>query len=253
MTTGRPADSSPDAYQFLDLALEAGKRLNDAVPIIKKHVNFHELEKAKRLIEETVPLMVRLREETPWLWERLGLGGTTALRNAIKENACQPLASALVSDLSAILKKYRSEDGQKLVHDKVKGIDRLLLILDDYEMLQEPLGEFLVRHLLPALRSANFQSVVMILGRDQLEATHPAWDQHLKPNLLKGIALTPLSRSEMDQLVESYGVRAPTKRTVPGATRRVTPSMFNSGLRRRNPGVEMPSCSSASTIEPRAG
>ena len=41
--------------RFLDLAIEAGKRINDAVPITKKHVNCRELEKAKRLIEETVP------------------------------------------------------------------------------------------------------------------------------------------------------------------------------------------------------
>jgi hypothetical protein len=193
---------------FLDLAFEAGKRVNDAVPITKKLVNVHGLDKVKPLIEETIPLMVSLREEGAWLLELLGFGGSTALRNAIKENACRPLADALVSDLSAILKQYRTKDLLKASHSKVKGIDRLLLILDDYEMLQEPLGEFLVGHLLPALRSANFQSVVMILGRDQLEATNPAWDQHLKPNLLRRIALAPLSRAEMDQLVESYEVRA---------------------------------------------
>ena len=194
--------------RFLDLAIEAGKRINDAVPITKKHVNCRELEKAKRLIEETVPVMVSLREEATRSWERLGFGGSAAMRNAVKENACRPLADALVSDLSAILKKYRSVDRLKAAHSKVKGIDRLLLILDDYEVLQEPLGEFLVGHLLPALRAANFQSVIVILGRDQLEVTHPAWDHHLKPNLLTKIVLAPLSRSEMDRLVESYGVSA---------------------------------------------
>lgn len=194
--------------RFLDLAFEAGKRINDALPITKKHFNVHELEKAKRLIEENVPLMSSLREEVAGVFERLGFGGSTALRNSIKENACRPLADALVSDLSAILKKYRTGDLSKASHSKVEGIDRLLLILDDYEMLQEPIGEFLIGHLLPALRSVNFQSVVIILGRDQLEATHPSWDQHLKPTLLKRIELAPFSRWEMDQLVESYGVRA---------------------------------------------
>jgi hypothetical protein len=153
--------------------------------------------------------MVSLREEAPWFWERLGLlDRSTALRNAIKENACRPLADALHSDLSAILAGYRSKDQFEATHSKIEGIDRLLLILDDYEMLQKPLGEFLVGYLLPALRSANFESVVMILGRDQLEATHPAWDQHFKPNLLERIALARLLRPETDQLVESYGVRA---------------------------------------------
>jgi hypothetical protein len=204
--------------QLLDMAFEAGKRLNDAVPTTKKHFNFHELEKhinvqelekLVQLIEDMVPLMVSLREEAPWFWERLGLlDRSTALRNAIKENACRPLADALHSDLSAILAGYRSKDQFEATHSKIEGIDRLLLILDDYEMLQKPLGEFLVGYLLPALRSANFESVVMILGRDQLEATHPAWDQHFKPNLLERIALARLLRPETDQLVESYGVRA---------------------------------------------
>jgi hypothetical protein len=203
------SEAGPQAFRrFLDLAFEAGKRINNALPKTKKHVNFHELHELVPLIDETVPQMVSLREEVPWLWERLGLGGSTALRNAIKENACRPLADALVSDLSAILKKYRTDDANKLTHGKVTGIDRLLLTIDDYEMLQDPLGEFLVGHLLPGLRSANFQSVVIILGRDQLEATHPGWDQHLKSNLLRCISLTPLSRPEMDQLVESYGVTA---------------------------------------------
>lgn len=194
--------------QFLDMAFEAGKRINDALPITKKHVNFNELDKLKRLIEDMVPLMASLREEAPWWWERFGLGGSTALRNAIKENACQPLAAAIHSDLSAILAGYQGKDRFKVTHEKIPGIDRLLLILDDYEMLQQHLGEFLFGHFLPLLRSANFQSVVVILGRDQLEATHPVWDQHLKPNMLGRLALNALSREEMDQLVESYGVKS---------------------------------------------
>ena len=65
----------------------------------------------------------------------------------------------------------------------------------------------MVGHLLPALRSANFESVVMILGRDRLEATHPAWNQTFTPNLLERIALASLLRPEMDQLVEAAGFR----------------------------------------------
>lgn len=49
---------------------------------------------------------------------------------------------------------------------------------------------------------------MIVLGRDQLEATHPAWDQHLKANVLKRITLDPLSRCDMDQLVENLGVQS---------------------------------------------
>ncbi len=193
--------------RFLDLAIEAGKRLNDVVPITKKHFNVRAFEKVKCPLVDIVPTLRSLGAEGASILQRLNLfGESTALRNAIKENACRPLADALVSDLSAILKKYRTEDRNKAMPGKVQGIDRLLLILDDYETLQEPLGEFLVGHLLPALRTANFESTVIVLGRDMLEATHTAWDHHLKTNLLKRIAIDSLLRGEMDQMVESYGV-----------------------------------------------
>jgi hypothetical protein len=194
--------------RFLDLAFEAGKRINDAIPITKKHIDFHELDVIRRLLEDTIPLMDSLREESAGFWECLGLGGSITLRNAIKENACQPLAEALVSDLGAILFGYEWKRVFKPVHSKIKGIDRLLFVLDDYEMLQNPLAEFLTGHLLPALKAARFQSLVIVIGRDRLEVTHPAWSQHFKPNLLPRVVLAPLSRPEMDQLVESYGVTA---------------------------------------------
>jgi len=194
--------------RFLDLAFELGKRLNDAIPITKKHINVREFEKSKHLLEEIVPTLASLQEEGANFWERrfAKFSESRALRNSIKENACKVLASALISDLSAILKRYRAADRGRAMHRKVPGIDRLLLIFDDYEKLQESLDEFLVGHLLPALRSANFESTVILLVRDQLEATHPAWDQHLKPNLLKHIALENLTRVEMDELVEAFGI-----------------------------------------------
>jgi hypothetical protein len=196
--------------RFLDLAVEAGKGVNDAIPITKKYVNVRELEKSKKLLEEMVPTLVSLQQEgAGFLERRTGwFSGARVLRNSIRDNACKTLADALVSDLSAILKRYRPADKGKATHSKVAGIDRLLLIFDDYEKLQETLDEFLTVHLLRSLRSANFESTVILLVRDRLEATHPEWDQHVRPNLIKRIALTPLSRVEMDEMVESFGVRA---------------------------------------------
>ena len=95
----------------------------------------------------------------------------------------------------------------RLWHLSIKPIDRLLLVIDDYEKLQESLGEFLVSHFLPALRNVPFESVVVLIGRYQLEVTHPAWDQHLKPTLMKRVVLDPLTQKEMDELVEACGIQ----------------------------------------------
>ena len=195
--------------RFLDLAFEAGRHVNNIVPLTKQYMNVRELENHRKSLQALIPIMESLHEETLGFLERLGLGKATALRNAIKENACRPFAEAFLSDLSAILAEYRAEDWYKPTHSKIEGIARLLLIFDDYEKLQVSIGEFVVSYLLPALKSARFESVVIILGRDQLQATHPAWDQHLRLTLLPRIVLEPLSRQNMEDLVESYGIRSP--------------------------------------------
>lgn len=127
-------DGRTALLRFLDLAVAVGKRLNDVVPITKKYVNVREVEQNKQLLQAVVPTLVSLRENTARFWEKKGLG-STALRNAVKENALRPIADELVSDLSAILRRYQSRDTFNVTHGKVKGIDRLLLIIDDYEVL----------------------------------------------------------------------------------------------------------------------
>ena len=84
------------------------------------------------------------------------------------------LEEALISDLSAILFKYQEKDWFKPKQKKIIGIDRLLLILDDFEVLQFPLLEFLIGYFLQELKNANFESTLIIIGRDQLQITHPA-------------------------------------------------------------------------------
>ena len=205
-------NTNEDFQKFLNWALSAGEKVNDAFPDTKKHINFQKVKNLQPLIEEALPLMKSLQDESPRFWERLGLGDSTALRNSIKKNACAALSRAFLSDLAAILSGYQKKDTFKATHPKVKGIDRLFLILDDYEKLQDSIGVFLVGHLLSGLNSAEFESVVIILGRDQLEATDPSWDQHFKKHLLPRIALTPLSQPEMNELVESYGVEEPDEK-----------------------------------------
>ena len=129
--------------------------------------SFSGLEKMQKLLEETIPAMISLREETPWIFERLGIGGSTTLRNSIRENAFDPLADALQSDLSALLAGYRLADKYKATYRKIRGVDRLLFIIDDYEQLHESIGDFWVTKFLPALKNVNFRSVVTWPNRDR--------------------------------------------------------------------------------------
>lgn len=199
--------ANEDFQRFLDWVFSAGEKVNESFPDTKKYLNFPKLKNLLPLIEEGLPLMESLKEESPSFLEHLGFGDSTAIRNSIKKNACAELSRAFLSDLAAILVGYQKKEMFKPTLSKLKGIERLLLILDDYEKLQDSMGVFLVKHLLTGLNSANFESVVIILGRDQLEATDPSWDQHFKKYLLPGIALKPLSQPEMNELVELSGIK----------------------------------------------
>jgi hypothetical protein len=188
--------------RLLDLAFQAGKRLNDISPATRCHLNFAAVEKT---VHDIVPTMKSLVDKSPQIWQRFGFG-LGSLCNAVKENACRPLSDALVGDLSAILHGYRKRHFWRPTPRKIPGVDRLLLILDDYEALQKTIGEFLVGYLVPALREAEFDTTLLVIGRDRLEASSPRWQQQFAANLLERIELSALSRSELDGLVEAYGV-----------------------------------------------
>jgi len=193
---------------FLNVAIAGGKKLNEFSPETKRYLDVGEIEKSQVEVDRIVPLLASLRLNGPKFYQRLGFGRSRALRDEVKLNACQKLADAFYSDIREII----LSDKPKVTTGDGRRFERLLFIVDDYENLQQPLGEFLVRYFLPSLQSANFESVVILVGRDRLLSTNNSWRQHLKPALAKPISLEPLTREEMDQLVECYGIEAASEK-----------------------------------------
>ncbi|MDM0045695.1 hypothetical protein QTH91_14490 [Variovorax dokdonensis] len=204
-------DVSPDVLMsILDSAVSVGKPLNDLFPATKGMLDVSAVEKKIEENRETISRLLGssvtlAREAVSW-WNKLGVGGAAALRNSVRENALVPLAAAFVKDMTAALAGYAAEDAFKPSPSKLLGVDRLLLIVDDYETTQGILGDFLVAHLLPALQAAPFETTVVILGRDQLQATHVSWAQHLGGSLASPLRLDPLARPEMEELLKHFSV-----------------------------------------------
>jgi hypothetical protein len=194
--------------KVIDYVLETGKTVNDAVPATKKRIDFNQMKNLRPILDDAAIRLSSLQIEPIPFLERMGLGSTHTFRNSIKQNSGRLLASELISDLSAILHRYKKEDRFKATHKKVQGIDRLLLVIDDYETVQGSIGEFLTSSLLPSLKKAIFETVVVILGRDQLTNTHPAWEQHLESCMQRSITVKALSRKEMDQLIGSFEIKS---------------------------------------------
>lgn len=194
----------------LDKAVAVGKPLNDLFPATKSVMDVSALEKKVAENRDAIARLISgsatLSKEAAGWWSKLGVGGRAATRNAVRENALVPLAEALVKDLTAVLAGYASKDVLKPSPSKVANVDRLLLIVDDYETTQHALGDLLVMHLLPALQKAPFETTAIILGRDQLQATHVSWSQHLEACLTGPLRLDPLARTEMNALLKMHGV-----------------------------------------------
>ncbi len=125
-----------------------------------------------------------------------------------RDNRLAALADALVRDLEGFLSNSKV----------TPEFHRLLLIIDDYEFLEPILAPFLIESLMPRLRSktarlaeADFESFVLIVGRDELRNTAGAiWQQTPLREDLDGrqIILSPLTRNEVEALCLSKGHQA---------------------------------------------
>jgi hypothetical protein len=83
---------------------------------------------------------------------------------------------------------------------------RLLLLIDDFEVLADTLGDFLIGKLIPQLAAANFTTLILVVGRDDLEASHMGWAQHCRKYIRDEMRIEPLSREAAFQMLREAGI-----------------------------------------------
>jgi hypothetical protein len=127
-------------------------------------------------------------------------------RNRIKSDLYRLVAEELRGDLAAAIGGYEGRDRTRLTQGKIQGAHRLVLFLDDYEAIGPLLGDFLVGALVPELATAPFDTLLVVAGRDDIEATHPGWAQHAQPYLLDPIRLAPFNEEAAFSLLAEAGV-----------------------------------------------
>lgn len=181
----------PKTREYLDIAkynLEpdtVNESLDDAWDTINTLKTFRDV--------EWLPVAVR---------NRLGESMTSRL----KRDLYGVTADAVVSDLCAALPGQFPKDSRNGAQLPIPGLDRLLLVVDDYEALGATLGDFLISSLIPRLAEAPFATVLIVAGRDDLEATHPGWGQHCKRYITDQIRLRPFDAEAASQLMAAGGV-----------------------------------------------
>ena len=182
--------------------LRAGHRLNETVPKTRAYLDVRALglseasvaatlDAAWDLLETLAPLRQSTRLPGP-LRDLLGV----TFQNRVRGDLYGVTADAMLTDLAAALRGYRREDWHRVTHAPIGAVTHdLLLIVDDFEALAPTLEEFLVGALIPRLARATFKTVLVIAGRDDLDAMSPAWAQHCQRYIAAQVRLAPFDRA----------------------------------------------------------
>jgi hypothetical protein len=207
------ARGAPEGTRQAALAILRGARfLNEHLPKTRELLDLASFDLDPASVNEAVDSawalltgLSALREWTRLPGPLLDLTGV-GLENRVKRDVFRTTADALVADLSAALAAPRPKDFWKLTHPPVPGLGRLVLVLDDYEVLAPVLGDFLIGSLVPALATARFATLLIVSGRDDLEATHAGWAQHCRQYLKDQIRLAPFDLATALSLLAEAGV-----------------------------------------------
>jgi hypothetical protein len=207
------ASGAPVAVKVAAIALlQAGRHLNKTLPVSRRLVDLRDIPMGSGELGQTIDEVWDVVRKLNALRDSSSLPGV--IRDAlgmtykarVKNDLYNVTADALVTDIAAALSGYLKKDRWLLTQARIQGLERLLLIIDDFEALAPILEEFLVGALIPRLAAAPFPTLLLILGRDELEAMHPAWGQHCRNHMRGSIRLSPFNRETAMDLLANAGV-----------------------------------------------
>jgi hypothetical protein len=192
--------------------LKAGQFLNKAIPKSQEYVDVAKLNLDPLAVGDGIDAAwdaiatLKALRASEWLPEGVRGRLSMSLESRLKRDLYGVTANALVSDLGAALVGESSKNAFRATRPGIPGLDRLILVIDDYEALGATLGDFLVSSLVPRLAEARFATMMIIAGRDDLEYTHPGWSQHCKRYLTEPIRLRPFDEETAARLMAAEGI-----------------------------------------------
>ncbi|OTG95012.1 hypothetical protein [Acinetobacter sp. ANC 3832] len=200
-----PNEDSEKFINSINRLVSIGKGINSIFPKTAEYINAENMETQFSDLKTPIQDLTILAMETVGFIQKLTLtSDKLSMRNQFRLNPLIPLSQSLFNDLSAILDKPIEKS--KPSPSKIKGIDRLLLVIDDYEALQPIISDFLTQNFLKSLKNAGFLSTVVIIGRDSLTATSVDWNQYFDNNMCDPIVLQNLSKKEVLELSSKFGI-----------------------------------------------
>lgn len=203
-------DLSDDLRRVALTLLKAGRMLNKFTPKSKEYFDLStlkdtEVAEAVEDLYEQIKNLEALKDSTFLPGPIRDLVGVTR-KNNVRRDLYGTVADGLVTDLSAALTGYQKKDRFKLLHAPIPGLRKLLIVIDDFEVLAETLGDFLLGKFIPQLASANFTTLMIVIGRDDLESSHVGWAQHCRKYIRDELRIQPLSREAAILMLREAGV-----------------------------------------------
>ena len=164
---------------------------------------------SQKELEQAVESLLKLRPykiEHQWFQRFLGKTRNKTLRNALRREQAATLADAFVEDFQDLFKQLKKAKPSS-PWEKMRRPRQLLIILDDYESISSMMSPFLAEHLVPKLLKASFRTLMVVLGRDSLLATHTSWGQHHRALISdRLIELKPFEEQEAYELMRRRGI-----------------------------------------------
>jgi hypothetical protein len=179
-------------------------KIPEVGPAISKLLELGEKFKVEEYAEPAIELLSGLKSLKP----SNGLFGKKLHLSPLERLAISPLetiAEAYETDIRARLVGYEGSKILKLLHPKAKGINRLLLFIDDYESTSAVLGDLLTDHLFPRFAQAPYPVLAIIAGRDDLRDADPEFSKNLAPYVRDRITLEPFTKEEAILFLKQAG------------------------------------------------
>lgn len=195
--------------QIVNALIKGGQILNKLSPKTKGLLNFAEIPLTPDEIDATIDVSVSTTKKLqalaiaePSYVPRLvksAVGMT--LRNRIRRELHEVTADYLYGDICKCVgrRKVQSKFGIKIPGHEFR---KLLIVLDDFEVLGPVIADFVFGSLLPKLESAQFTTTLFVIGRDDFSASNPDWDFRYQRYVQERLKLAPFTR---DQAMEFLG------------------------------------------------
>ena len=209
------SDTPTEQKNIITALVKGGQVLNKIVPKSKEVLDFSSLPMSPDDLEsnfrDAIKTAQRLKalavSEPSYLprFARNAIG--MILRNRIRRDLYGVTADYLFHDLCKFVGNRRDKRAAGIT---LKGhiFTRLLLVLDDFEVLGPVLADFVFGSLVPKLENADFRTTILIVGRDDFQASNPDWQYRYDRYIRDQIRLTPFTRDQALEFLLNLNIDA---------------------------------------------